>query len=102
MSSALRKKVRKKKKKKPENNEIVPQRHEREGNLNYYSEEIAKNMLEKIISLAISSNFTQNVENKFDQFCIDIMTKKINNLVEMVHINREKDDFDIDNTDIQH
>ena len=101
MSSALRKKVRKKKKKKPENNEIVPQRHEREGNLNYYSEEIAKNMLEKIISLAISSNFTQNVENKFDQFCIDIMTKKINNLVEMVHINREKDDFDIDNIDIQ-
>ena len=101
MSSSLRKKVRKKKKKKPDNNEIVPQRHEREGNLNYYSEEIAKNMLEKIISLAISSNFTQNVENKFDQYCINIMSKKINTLVEMVHINREKDDFDIDNIDIQ-
>ena len=101
MSSALRKKIRKKKKKKPDNNEIVPQRHEREGNLNYYSEEIAKNMLEKIISLAISSNFTQNVENKFDQYCINIISKKINSLVEMVHINRDKDDFDIDNIDIQ-
>ena len=102
MSSPIRKKIRKKKKKKQDtNNEIVPQRHEREGNLNYYSEEIAKNMIEKIISLAISTNFTQNVEKKFDQFCINLITRKIDNLVEMVHINRDKDDFDIDNIDIQ-
>ena len=102
MSSPLRKKVRKKKKKKQDNNnEIVPQRHEREGNLNYYSEEIAKNIIEKIISLALSKNFTQNVEKNFDKFCINIITKKINNLVEMVHINRDKDDFDIDNIEIQ-
>lgn len=103
MSSQLKKKVRKKKKKKQNNNnnEIVPQRHEREGNLNYYSEEIAKNMIEKIISLAISKNFDDNVEKKFDEFCINIMTKKFNNIVEMLHINRDKDDFDIDNIDIQ-
>ena len=58
-------------------------------------------MIEKIISLAISTNFTQNVEKKFDQFCINLITRKIDNLVEMVHINRDKDDFDIDNIDIQ-
>ena len=62
MSSPIRKKIKKKKKKKQDNNEIVPQRHEREGNLNYYSEEIAKNIIEKIISLTISTNFTENVE----------------------------------------
>ena len=66
MSSPLRKKVRKKKKKKQDNNnEIVPQRHEREGNLNYYSEEIAKNIIEKIISLALSKNFTQKINCRF-------------------------------------
>lgn len=101
MSSLLKKKTRKKKKKKPDNNEITPQRHEREGNLNYYSEEIVKNIIEKIISLAISTNFTENVEKKSDKFCINLMTKKINTLVEMVHINRDKDDFDIDNINIQ-
>ena len=102
MSSPIRKKIKKKKKKKQDtNNEIVPQRHERESNLNFYSEEIAKNMIEKIISLAISTNFIQHVEKKFDQFCINLITRKINNLVEMVHINRDKDDFDIDNIDIQ-
>ena len=100
MSSILKKKGRKKKKKKPDNNEIIPQRHERIGNLNYYSEEIAKNMIEKIISLAISSNFMQNVNKNFDNFCIDMMSRKLDNIVEMIHINREKDDFDIDNIDI--
>lgn len=103
MSSQLRKKVKKKKKKKQNNNnnEIVPQRHEREGNLNFYSEEIAKNMIEKIISLALSKNFTDGVDSKFENFCINIMSKKINNVVEILHINRDKDDFDIDNIDIQ-
>ena len=103
MSSQLRKKVKKKKKKKQNNNnnEIVPQRHEREGNLNFYSEEIAKNIIEKIISLALSKNFTDNVDSKFENFCINIMSKKINNVVEILHINRDKDDFDIDNIDIQ-
>ena len=82
MSSQLRKKVKKKKKKKQNNNnEIVPQRHEREGNLNFYSEEIAKNMIEKIISLALSKNFTDGVDSKFENFCINIMSKKINNVV---------------------
>ena len=103
MSSQLRKKVKKKKKKKQNNNnnEIVPQRHEREGNLNFYSEEIAKNIIEKIISLALSKNFTDSVDSKFENFCINIMSKKISNVVEILHINRDKDDFDIDNIDIQ-
>ena len=105
MSSILKKKGKKKKKKKQENNnnnenEIAPQRHEREGNLNYYSEEIAKNIIEKIISLAISSDFSQNVDKKFNQFCLDIIEKKVNNIVEMIHINKEEDDFGIDNIDI--
>lgn len=100
MSSILKKKVKKKKKKKQDNNEIIPQRHERIGNLNYYSEEIAKNMIEKIISLAISSDFMENVNKNYDNFCIDLMSRKLDNIVEMMHINREKDDFDIDNIDI--
>ena len=100
MSSILKKKGKKKKKKKPDNNEIIPQRHERIGNLNFYSEEIAKNMIEKIISLAISSYFMENVNKNFDNFCIEMMSRKLENVVEMIHINREKDDFDIDNIDI--
>ena len=100
MSSILKKKGKKKKKKKPENNEIIPQRHERIGNLNYYSEEIAKNIIEKIISLAVSSDFMENVNKNFDNFCIEMMSRKLENVVEMIHINREKDDFDIDNIDI--
>ena len=102
MSSILKKKAKKKKKKKQDNsNEIVPQRHEREGNLNYYSEEIAKIMFEKILSLALTRTITQNVEKKFDTFCIDLTTKTLNNLVQMTYINRDKDDFDVDNIDIK-
>jgi hypothetical protein len=102
MSSLIKKKIKKKKKKKQDNSkEIVPQRHEREGNLNYYSEEIAKIMIEKIISLALTRTITQSVEKKFDKFCIDLATKTINNLVEMSYINKDKDDFDVDNIDIK-
>ena len=101
MSTLLRKKIKKKKKKKVDNsNEIVPQRHEREGNLNYYSEEVAKNMIEKLISLSISAEFVQNIDKKFPQFCIDKMSRQIDTLTEIMHINREKDDFDVDNIDI--
>ena len=102
MSSILKKKIKKKKKKKQDNsNEIVQQRHEREGNLNYYSEEIAKIMFEKILSLALTRTITQNVEKKFDTFCIDLTTKTLNNLVQMTYINRDKDDFNVDNIDIK-
>ena len=98
--SSLKKKIRKKKKKKQADNGITPQRHEREGNLNYFSEEIAKEMIEKVISLSLSSHFVKKVDKKFAQFCNKLMVKKINNLVEIIHINRDKDDFDIDNIDI--
>ena len=101
MTSILKKKIKKKKKKRQDssNNEIVPQKHEREGNLNFYSEEIAKSMVEKMISLSITENFVHNVNKKFSNFCLSNLISKTDQLVEILHINHENDDFDTDNPD---
>ena len=86
----------KKRKKTTESNideEIIPQKHEREGNLNFYSEEISKQIIEKIISKVISTNFYNNVEKQFNDFCLDEFFKKIDNFVELTHLDHEVDDF---------
>ena len=82
-----------KKKKKSKTDEIVPTKHEKVGNINFYSEEVSKGIIEKLISLAISSNFTNKVEKKFNEFCYEELYQKINNFIQINHINHETDDF---------
>jgi len=100
MSSQLKKKTKKKKKKKQDEDESGPQKHERTGNLNFFSEEISKNIIEKIISLTMSTNFKQNVERKSNNFCYQFLKKQFDNIIQIMHIDHENDDFDLDNIDI--
>ena len=99
MSTMIKKKNKKKKKKK-QIEEIKPQNHEKLGNLNFYSEETTKDIIEKIISLTISSNFARNAEKKFTDFCFESMKRTFNSIIQICNIDRDKDDFDIDNIDI--
>ena len=99
MSTMIKKKNKKKKKKK-QIEEIKPQNHEKLGNLNFYSEETIKDIIEKIISLTISSNFARNAEKKFTDFCFESMKRTFNSIIQICNIDRDKDDFDIDNIDI--
>ena len=101
MSSQLKKKTKKKKKKKQDEDESGPQKHERTGNLNFFSEEISKNIIEKIISFTMSTNFKQNVERKSNNFCYQFLKKQFDNIIQIMHIDHENDDFDLsfDGTD---
>ena len=96
MKPFKKRKIKKRKKTSKESNiddEITPHKHEREGNLNFYSEEISKQIIEKIISNVISTNFYNNVERQFNDFCLDEFFKKIEKMVELTHLDHEIDDF---------
>ena len=77
MSSQLKKKNKKKKKKNQEE-EIVPKKHQRIGNLNFFSEEVSRNILEKIISLALSTSLNKNIEQKFVDICFQTTKRVVN------------------------
>ena len=98
--SSLLKTINKIKKKKKEENIITPRKHKKIGNLNIFSEEISKNIIEKIISLVITYDYNRKVNKKFGDFCFVSMRKTINNIIKMCIINHDKDDFDIDNIEI--
>lgn len=102
MSTQLKKKNKKKRKKNNDEHEeeIVPTKHERTGNINYFSEEIAKMILEKIVSLVFTNNFQNKIENKLSEYCYDLTKKTVNNLIELSNINHDCDDFDIDKIEI--
>ena len=99
MSTQLKKKTKKKKKKvKPK--EITFEKHEKVGNVNLYSEEIARIILEKIISLAFYESYKNYIRKKSHEICLQICKNMINNLIEINHINHDTDDFDIDKIEI--
>ena len=102
MSTKLKKKMKKKKKKnqQEEEEEILPSKHERIGNVNYYSEEIAKMIFEKLFSLVFTSNYKNKIEHKMNEYCYELAKREINNLIELNNINHDCDDFDIDKIDI--
>ena len=85
---------------KKKKNEFRPKKHEIEGNFNYFSEEISKNIIEKIISFVISCDLKKKVEDQYEEFSFNLMKKTLDNIIEISHINHEKDDFDIDNIEI--
>ena len=80
MSSQLKKRNKKRKKKKQEEEEIGAVKHERIGNLNYFSEEIAKNIIEKVICLAVNETFAKKIERKFAYFCYDLLKSSLDNI----------------------
>ena len=86
----------KKKVKKKKNSlikDIKPQRHKRTDNLNYYSEEIAKEIIDKIISLTFTKLFSKKLEGNVTNYCIDIIDKTMNNFLQLSFINYDKDDL---------
>ena len=94
------KKKSKKKKKKVKPKEITFEKHEKVGNVNLYSEEIARIILEKIISLAFYESYKNYIRKKSHEICLQICKNMINNLIEINHINHDTDDFDIDKIEI--
>ena len=86
-----------KKKKKQIDDEIVPTKHEKVGNINFYSEEVSKEIIEQLISLAISSHFTNKVEKKFNDFCYNEILQKLTNFIKINYIGHENDDFENNN-----
>ena len=73
--------------------DVFPQNHEKLGNLNLYSEEVVKNIMELLISLTISIEFRKSTEAKINDFCISDFIKNTNNVVEPFNLNIDKDDF---------
>ena len=100
MSTKLRKKTRRKKKKNIIEDDIRPQQHPRVGDLNYFSEEITKDITEKLISLVFTSIFRKKIERKINDVCFDSTKNMISNIIEISNVNHDIDDFDIDKIDI--
>lgn len=88
------------KKKILQNNNIVPQKHERIGNLNYYSEEIAKEIIDKLISLTFTKLFSKKLDEKVSSYTIDLFNKTINNYLQLAFINYDKDDLYFSNNEM--
>lgn len=93
----MNKQKRRKKQKKGEQ-EIKPGKHARIGNLNYYSEEIVKEIIDKIISLTITKIFTAKIDSKISDFCFDSMLRFLNLTLSLTNIKHDRDNiYDIEN-----
>ena len=88
-----KKKVNKRKKKKDEKNEeeIKPIRHENVGNVNCFSEEIAREIINKLISLTFTNLYMKKMNKIIDSYYVRNLLSQINNLVEISFINHELD-----------
>jgi len=90
-----KKKVNKRKKKKDEKIEedIQPTRHENVGNVNCFSEEIAREIINKLISLTFTNLYMKKMNKIIDNYYVTNLLGQINNLIEISFINH---DLDID------
>ena len=88
-----KKKNLKKDKKKKEIEEIKIIKHERVGNYNYYSEEIANIIIEKIISYVITVQYRRTIDNKVNNACFDFLKKEISSFVKLNYLNYDIDDI---------
>ena len=82
----------KEKKKKQIKFEILPQKHKRENNLNYYSEEVVKEIIDKIISLSFSKLFENELKKNIPNFCVNAVQNTLNNFMKIFYINYDIDD----------
>ena len=88
-----RKSVLKKKKKKDDKNEqnIEPTKHERVGNINFFSEEVVKEIINKLISNTIISIENKKMNKIIDEYYIYNLFNSLNNIIEIYNINHDAD-----------
>ena len=91
-------KRKKKLKNKKDSQLIQPTKHEKFGNLNNYSEEIIKEIIDKIISLSITEVIRTKIDSKISNFCFETIQRYLNLTVSLTNINHDRDNlYDIEN-----
>ena len=95
----MQKQKRKKKQKNKETQQVInPGKHKKIGNLNYYGEEIVKELIDKIISLSLTNIFREKVNSKISDFCFDSIKRALNLTLSITNINHDKDNiYNIEN-----
>ena len=84
-----KKKVTKKKKNNEEN--IKPIKHKNKGNLNCYSEEVAREMFNKIFTNVFINLYVKNINKKLDKYYISNILYSVNSIIETLYINHDMD-----------
>ena len=86
----------KKKKKKDEKNdeELLPTKHEKVGNVNCFSEEIAKEIINKLISYTFTKLYMKKMNKIIDAYYIRYLLRGINNIIEISYINNTNGNVD--------
>ena len=97
-----KKKESKRKKKKDEKteDEIKPSKHENFGNLNFYSEEVANEIINKILSLTFTSINMQKMNKIIDEYYVMNLLNTMNTILEIYYMNHDMDIYFPLNTDI--
>jgi hypothetical protein len=91
-------KRKKKLKNKKESLNIHPIKHEKFGNLNNYSEDIIKEIIDKVISLSITEVIKTKIDSKISNFCFETIKHYLNLTVSLTNINHDRDNlYDIEN-----
>ena len=91
-------KKKKKQKNKKDSQIIEPIKHEKFGNLNNYSEDIVKEIIDKIISLSITEVFTTKINSKINEFCFQTIQRYLNLTIFLMNINHDRDNlYDLEN-----
>ena len=77
---------------------IIPGKHERIGNLNLYSEEIVKELIDKLISLTMTKIFREKVDSKIADFCFEGVLRALNLTISISNIEHDIDNiYDMEN-----
>ena len=77
---------------------ITPSKHERIGNLNLYSEEIVKELIDKLISLTMTKIFREKVDKKISDICFEGVIRVLNLAVSISSIEHDIDNiYDVEN-----
>ena len=85
----VKKLLKKLSKKKTVEDQPLQVRHEREGNLNYYSEEVARFIIEKLISLAITTQGRNTIYSHMGDICYTHVQKEIKNYIHIAFFSPE-------------
>ena len=84
-----KKKVTKRKKKNEE--DTKPIKHENVGNLNCYSEEVAKEIFNKIFTNVFINIYARNIDKKIDEYYISNILYSVDSIIETLHLNHDMD-----------
>ena len=95
----MQKRKRKKKLRNKKDSQIFhPVKHEKFGNLNNYSEDIVKEIIEKIISLTITQVIRKRIDSKINKICFETIQRFLNLTVSLTNINHDRDNiYNIEN-----